>query len=183
VDTEVEVPEQAPGEDDAVWSRAWEWPGWLATLGGVWSRVRRWRPDGRTLGVMLALFYLPILAQAIPIAKPAWEALRQTAPPGFGAQPQITWERVYAGAQLGSLLGSALVVLAAVLLVVLPRRLPGYIVAVAGLVAALGTSVALMLVAFHLVEPREFRVGYVANVVAAALLLGFVLHATIGPRE
>lgn len=153
--------------EEAQWSRAWEWPGWVRAVGR-----RGWRPDGRTLGVLLAIIVLPQLAGAIPLVKPAWDAAFHPPTDAYSSfSPDLRWERVLAGSYIGTLLSSALVVVAAALLIAAPRHLLGYAVAVVGLLAGLGTALALMLVALHLFPGPSQQTSYVADVAGAALLL------------
>lgn len=151
MDTEVQAPEHTVAEDEAVWSRAWEWPGWIRALGrpgGLLRRAAGWRPEPRTLAVVMALFSVEPIVDEIPEAKPAWEALLHSGGSEFGLRG---WEVTYAAALLADMAGAVLLILAAAVLLVAPRRLPGYLVAVLGLLLSSAAAVALYETTQHVI--------------------------------
>lgn len=180
MDTEVEAAAEATADEEATWSRAWEWPAWLRALGS-WRAARGWRPDGRTLGVVFAVVYAQRVAAAIPLASPAWHTLTARAD-AFGFQSVSAWERLAAYAELGDLLVGALMLPAAALLVLRPRRLAGYLLAVAGLLAGLLTACGWAAFGFRETFFLEYRVGYAAGAGGALLLLVLGVYAALRAR-
>src|SRR5882672_5494128 len=78
--------------DEAVWSREWEWPKLPLPA------VRGWRPEPRTLGVVLFLLYAPFLAGSLWSLRPAFDAFRAVGLFSVGAP---AWLRVYYGTVVG----------------------------------------------------------------------------------
>ena len=174
------------GEDDAEWSRAWEWPEWVRNAGGG---IRGWRPDGRTLVAVLALVEATTIASLIPGLQDLWRAaFPPPAQDQFGQfgiiqSSRFAWERWIAGGELLTMLAAVLVVAGAVVVALVPRRLPGYVVVLAGLSVRLVAALAITVAEFHLNIPLSFRSGYIATVLLTLALIALVvLTAVRRPR-
>lgn len=164
-------------EDEAEWSRAWEWPDWMRGIGANARELRGWRPDGRTFAVAVAFIEGAALATLVPLVSGLWRAVFTTpeAIGSFGVPPAYTWERLIAGAELLGALGGALVVLAAAIVLLAPRRLVGYAVLVAGLATRALGECGIVVAGFKLDQPVTGRVGYIVSVVIRIGLVAFAV--------
>jgi hypothetical protein len=162
--------------DDAVWSREWEWPKLPLPA------VRGWRPEPRTLGVVLFLLYAPFLAGSLWTLRPAFDAFRAVGLFSVGAP---AWLRVYYGTVVGLALAEAVVMVGAIALLRW-RRAGAWVVAVGLLLDAVGNV--LVVIAFLKEGPvaTGTMARSVADVVTRLVLLGLValvLLPRLMPKE
>ena len=148
--------DQDPAEE-AVWSREWEWPRLRLPA------VRGWRPEPRTLAVVLFLLYAPFLVGSLWTLRPAFDAFRGAGAFSFGIGVPA-WIRVYYGALLGLALAEAVVVAGAIALLRW-RRAGGWIVAVGLLLDFAGN----LLVTIAFVREGPVATGTMARSVADAV--------------
>jgi hypothetical protein len=164
--------------EEAVWSREWEVPGWLRGSAG-----RGWRPDPRTLALLVALAFMPVLAEAIPATSLAWKELHFNPPSTLlESSSFITWEHLYALSLLLELPAGALALLGAIAVLARPRWAIPYVVVGLGLAVAIAGGVMLAIVAFKLRSENYVEARYVTAAAVSVAILGLVARAAVSRR-
>lgn len=164
-------------EDEAVWSRAWEWPAWMRpSLPATGGR----RPGRGTFALLLLLFFLPGAIGGLGSLSNDLDFARGAGSEGLFSVP--TWLRVYYSAQVG-LTGASVLIVAGALVLLLWRRAGAALLAL-GLLADVGARVT-VLVAY--VKSHEAPGGSIAQVVAEIVsrlvLLGLAALLVLPRRE
>jgi hypothetical protein len=159
-----------PSGDEAVWSRAWEWPAWMRPPLPV---ARGRRPGRGTLAVLVLVFFVPGLIGGLGNLGTNLDFARGVGASG-GLLAVPSWLRLYYSAQVGLTATAAVIVLGALLLLIW-RRAGTATLALGALADAAGHVTVLVAYLRSHEAPAGSIAEVVAEVVSRLLLVGLAL--------